>query len=348
MTGLTHSTRAAEDATNAAEVAAEDSERGQMSPATAPAPLTASVRRRGRWFAVAGWRGVGWFASGVAGLAAIVWFIFVCRGQMGSKAEWFFGAVVFCVVMVTSWQTLAIHRQANRDAEAATERLRTERAAAEERSARELALTQSLHRAEMEAKDKLHRAEMEAQRELARVERVHLVNQLQKQAMIEVSRAVNAHTLMLATLWNQGAGILRIEDRDEREQAMNPVFEQISQVVNDFSVEVSNAHLVIEDDGLHRALNRVNEAALMAIRVAEDVHAAVVEGREPQPNPIPPVQRLMRTRAAEARRLAWDLVRTGLEDTRTVLEDTGAGLEDTSTALEDTSTALEDTGAATE
>jgi hypothetical protein len=166
----------------------------------------------------------------------------------------------------------------------------------------------------------LYRAEMEAQRELARVERVHLVNQLQKQAMIEVSRAVNAHTQMLATLWNQGAGILRIEDRDEREHSMNPVFEQISQVVNDFSVEVSNAHLVIEDDGLHRALDRVNEAALMAIRVAADVYDAVVEGREPEPNPIPAAQRLMHTRAAEARRLAWDLVRTGLDDTRAATE----------------------------
>jgi hypothetical protein len=310
MTELTQSTRAA-----------EDSERAETSPSTEPVPPTVPVRRRRRWFAaMEGWRGIGWFASGVAGIAAIVWFIFVCRGQTGSKAEWFFGAVVFCVVIVTSWQTLTIHRQANRDAEAAAERLRMELASAEERSARELAFTQSLHRAEIEAKEKLHRAEMEAQRELARVERVHLVNQLQKQAMIEVSRAVNAHTQMLAALWNQGAGILRIEDRDEREQAMNPVFEQISHVVNDFSVEVSNAHLVIEDDGLHRALNRVNEAAVMAVRVAEEVHDAVLEGREPQPNPIPAVQRLMHTRAAEARRLAWDLVRTGLDDSRAARE----------------------------
>jgi hypothetical protein len=314
MTGLTQSTSAA-----------QDSDRAEMSPSAEPVPPTVPVRRRRRWFAVVpGWRGIGWFAGGVAGIAAIVWFIVVCRGQMGSKAEWFFGAVVFCVVMVTSWQTLTIHRQANRSAEAAAERLRMELTAAEDRSARERAVTQSLHHAEMEAQEKLHRAEMEAQRELARVERVHLVNQLQKQAMIEVSRAVNLHTQTLATLWNQGAAILRIEDRDEREQAMNPVFEQISHVVNDFSVEVSNAHLVIEDDGLHRALNRVNEAALMAIRVAEEVHDAIleghVEGREPQPNPIPAVQRLMHTRAAEARRLAWDLVRTGLDDTRAATE----------------------------
>ena len=106
---------------------------------------------------------------------------------------------------------------------------------------------------------------------------------------IEEIGGVNRHTQMLATLWNEGARILRIEDRDEREHAMNPIFEQISQVVNDFSVEISNAHLLVEDDRLNRALNHVNEAALLAIRVAEDLHDAVVEGRTSQRNPFPPV-----------------------------------------------------------
>ncbi len=90
--------------------------------------------------------------------------------------------------------------------------------------------------------------------------------------------------------------------------------------MNDFSVEVSNAHLLVEDDRLHRALNQVNEAALMAIRVAENVHDAVVEGHAPQPNPILPVQRLIHTRVAEARRLAWELLRAGLDDTRAATE----------------------------
>jgi hypothetical protein len=98
---------------------------------------------------------------------------------------------------------------------------------------------------------------------------------------------------------------------------MHPIFEQISQVVNEFSVELGNAHLLIEDDRLHHALNRVNEAVLMAIRVAEEVHDAVVEGRAPQPNPIPPVQQLMQARASDARRLAWELLRTGLDDSAT-------------------------------
>src|SRR5262245_11172899 len=305
MTELVQSTRAA-----------EDSERGEVS-APEPTPMTAAVSREPQR---PGWRGVWWFACGVAGSLAIGWFIIFSRGEIGSKAEWFFGAVVFCAVMVTMWQTLNSQRQANQHAADAAERLRTELVAAEERATRELAMTQALHRVEMEAREKVFRAEWEAERELARVERGHLINQLQKQAMVEVSRAVNGHTQTLANLWNEGARVLQIENRDEREQAMNPIFEQISRVVNDFSVEVTNANVLIEDDRLHRALNQVNEAAVMAIRVAEDVHDAVVDGRTPKPDSIRTVQRLMQTRATEARRLAWELLRHGLEDTRAATE----------------------------
>jgi len=298
MTELVQSTRAAGDSEHS------DMSGAQQSPTTVP------VSRQPHRL---GWRGVWWFACGAAGSLAILWFIIFSRGEIGSKAEWFFGAVVFCVVMVTVWQALNIQRQANQHAAEAAERLRTELVAAEERAARELAMTQALHRGEMEAREKLYRAEVETQRELARTERSHLINQLQKQTMIEVSRAVNGHIQMLATLWNEGARILRIEDRDQREQAMNPIFEQISRVVNDFSVEIGNAHLLVEDDRLHRALNNVNEAAVMAIRVAEEVHDAVVDGRTPTPASIRTVQRTMHARAVEARRLAWDLLRAGLD-----------------------------------
>jgi hypothetical protein len=199
-------------------------------------PLTAPVSHGPRWF---GWRGIGLYACGVAGSLAIAWFIFLSCGELGSKADWFFGAVVFCVVIVTMGQTVNIQRLARQDSAEAAERHRNELAAAEERAMRELAMTQRLHRTQMESQQRLHHAEMEAQRELARIE---------------------------------------------------------------------------------RALNQVNEAALMAIRVAEDVYDAVVEGRAPEPNPIAPVQRLMHTRAAEARRLAWELLRSGLDDTRAATE----------------------------
>ncbi len=300
MTGLVQSTRAT-----------EDSAHGEAHPFAAPTPppmpVSLAPHRQG-------WHVVGWFACGVAGMAAVAWFVFFSPGQSGTKADWFFGAVVLCVVLVAIWQMRTIAHQANQHAAEAADRLRTELVAVEERAAREVAMAQALHRVEMEAREKSFRAEVEAQRELARIERAHLINQLQKQAMIEVSRAVNGHTQMLATLWNEGARILRIEDRDEREQAMNPIFEQISRVVNDFSVEVSNANLLIEDDRLHRALNQVNEAAVMGIRVAEDVHDAVVEGRTPKPDSFRTVQRLMHTRAAEARSLAWELLRHGLDE----------------------------------
>jgi hypothetical protein len=275
---------------------------GEVSDSADPTQEVGSPRRRTRRFAAV-WRAVGWLTCGLAGALAIVWFIFFSPGEVGSKGEWFFSAVVFVVVLVTMWQTITIRHQARRDAAQMAERLRQQLAAAEARSARELALAQTLHR-----------AEIEAQRELARVERTYLVNQLQKQAMIEMSRAVSAHTQTLARLWNEGARILRIEDSDEREEAMQPIFEQISQVVNDFAVELANAHLIVEDDRLHHMLNRVNEAVVMAIRIAEEVHDGVIDGHAPQPNPIPAVQRLMQARAAEARRLAWDLLRAGLDD----------------------------------
>lgn len=293
MTGLAESTRALDPPAV-----------GEDSPRTEPMPLIVPVRGARQWLRpIGGWRGFGWLLCGVAGGVAIAWYIFRSPGEVGSKAEWFFGAVVFCVVLVSMWQTVNIQRQANQNAAEAAERHRRDLAIANERTAAELAHMQSVHR-----------AEMEAQRELARVERIHLVNQLQKQAMIEVSRSVGEHTHMLATLWNQSVSILAIEDRDEREQAMSPIFEQITQTVNDFSVELANAHLLVDDDRLHDALNRVNEAALMAIQVAEEVHVAVVDGHAPEPNPIPPVQLSMHARAAEARRLAWDLVRAGLND----------------------------------
>jgi hypothetical protein len=52
----------------------------------------------------------------------------------------------------------------------------------------------------------------------------------------------------------------------------------------------------------------------MGIQVAQDASTDIVEGGASEPNPFPSVQRLMYEKAAEARRLAWDLLRTGLND----------------------------------
>lgn len=307
----------------------DQSERGGVRDITEPIPDPGLPGDGdGGWFAaIDGWRGIGWLCCGVVGGVATAWFILLGPGEIGSKAEWFFGAVVLCAVLVVMWQTVNVQRQANERAAAAADRLRFELAAAEqrrigeradakERSARELALVQKMHQAELKSQQDAHRAEMDAQRQQASMERSHLLNQLQKQAVIEVSRAVSLHTQMLATLWNRGAGILTNKDRTQREQAMLPIFEQIGQVVNDFSVELANAHQIVDDDRLNQALDGVNEAVLMGIQVAQDVCESIVEGRATEPNPIPSVQRLMYEKAADARRLAWDLLRTGLDDAR--------------------------------
>jgi hypothetical protein len=293
--------------------AAEPAKAGPLIGPPQPAPHTEP--RSGephRAAAVNGWRATGWVAAGVATGLVIVWVILFSGWQVGSKAQWLTGAGVILAVALALWQTLHLQRQANRDAAQAAERLRMELAAAAARSAEELAHARELHWVEMEAQRKLHAVEMETQRKLAHTQRTQLLEQQQKQAIIEVSRAVSAHTYALATLWNQAASILRLKDRDKREQAMDPIFEQIGQVVNDFSVELANAHLLTEDDRLHAALNRVNDAALMAIEVAEEMHTAVVEGEAPESNPIPSIQRLMQQRTAEARHLAWELLRSSL------------------------------------
>lgn len=283
-----------------------------------PSPQTTEFEDRAKNFGARTLLGMaGWLLGAVAGVAAIVWFVFFGPGETGSKAQWFFGAVVFVAVLVSLWQTQRIARLAARAAVDADERWKREIAAAQERSARELALIRSIHEAELDAQRELSRAELAAQVELARVERAQLLAQQQKMAMIEVSRAVNAQTQALASLWNQGAGILQMADRQARERAMNPVFEQIGQVVSDFSVELANAHLLVEDDRIHRALDLLSEAVLAAMHVAEDLHRSVVDGEAPPSNPVSAAQRLIGERAAQARHLAWSLLRAGLDDAAT-------------------------------
>ncbi len=282
----------------------------------APTAEAEAIRRDGWFAAIGGLRGTGWLCCGIAGGLAVVWFIVLSPGEPGPKAEWFFGAAVLCVVLVALWQMVNLQRRADRSVADAAERLHAELAAAEQRAARERERLQDLHRAELESREASHRAEMDSHRRQADIERRHLLDQLQKQAVIEVSRAVSLHTQMLAAVWNRGAAVLRSTDRDEREQAMLPIFEQIGQVVTDFSVELANAHQIVDDDRLNRALEGVNEAVLMGLQVAQDVCGDIVEGLVTEPNPIPSAQRHMNEKAAEARRLAWDLLRSGLQDPR--------------------------------
>jgi hypothetical protein len=86
--------------------------------------------------AIGGRHRLGWLTCGIAGCLAIGWFIFFSPGESGSKAEWFFGAVVFAVVLVAIWQTVTIQRQAIQNAAEAAERLRTKLAAGEANAGR--------------------------------------------------------------------------------------------------------------------------------------------------------------------------------------------------------------------
>src|SRR4051794_23052157 len=118
MTGLVEST-----------VAGDQSERGKVRDAMEPISGTVRARRADGWLAaIDGWRGVGWLSSGAVGVLAIAWFILGAPGDLGSKADWFFGAAVFCAVLVVLWQTVNIQCQANQRAALAEERLRTESA----------------------------------------------------------------------------------------------------------------------------------------------------------------------------------------------------------------------------
>lgn len=268
-----------------------------------------------RGFAViGGWRGMGWLALGFVPAAAFMWLVLFSGIQTGSKADWFAGVSTFTAVVVALVLTARITRQVEADAAKAYEGLRRELAEAELRTRTELAAAEQRSADELAHALELHRVELDAQKELAHAQRVHLLELQQKQALAEVLRAVSAHTRMLATVWNRGAKILEIKDRAEREQAMDAIMEPLGQVVQDFWVELGNANLLIEDDRLHEVLNRVNGAAVKAVHVAEDVRTAVVDGQVPDPNPIPPVQEVMHERAADARRVALELLQTGHED----------------------------------
>lgn len=295
--------------------AAEPAEPGGASGSTPSAqPSERRTRGPGRFFGGSSRRRIGWLACGVAVGLVIFWFVALSHWAVGSKAEWFFGAAAFAAVAVALSQSTKIQRQANHDAREAAERLRRELCAAEARSASERAHARELHRVELDAQRKLHRIELDAQKELARIQRAHLLELQQRQAVAAVSRAVGAHTQMLATLWNQHAKILGIADRAGREQAIDVIMEQLGRVVQDVSAELGNAHMLIEDERLHEALDRVNAAAMKAVVVAEDVRVAVVDGHEPDSNPIPRVQDIMHQSSAQARGLAAELLQTGLDD----------------------------------
>lgn len=73
------------------------------------------------------------------------------------------------------------------------------------------------------------------------MERVHLLESDVKRAMVEVSRAANAYTHLMAKLWDDGARLLKVTDRSQREQGLSIIFEQLGRAASDLAEEIGQA-----------------------------------------------------------------------------------------------------------
>lgn len=216
-----------------------------------------------------------------------------------------------CAVIVALWQSTVVRRQTQAEGIDAAKRLQNELAAANERTGREVAAAEERSRRELEAAEARHRAEIENQQQLARIQRVHLSEQQQKQALIEISRAVNAHTHMLATLWVEGAKILKLEERADRQLAFHTVSEQLGRCVHNSALEIENARMLVEDERLIEAIEGIRDATEKAVFVGDLVRISVTEGTPPPASLIPDAQALLQQASAQARELAVEILRTG-------------------------------------
>lgn len=219
----------------------------------------------------------------------------------GNVAEAFGAAGTLLAVVVALWQSLVIRRQAAREA--------TEAAA---RFERELTSARELHAAEMKAADDRHQAELEAQRELARVQRLHLREQEFKLALIRVSRAANAFTHELATLIEQGRRVVKMQSRQEREDALLPISERLDLLAQDVALEINGAHMLTINDQLHEALDNVNVTVLEGPQVEMAFRDAIINaGQTPNPGPVIRLMARVQGVLGDTRRLAGRLLVTG-------------------------------------
>jgi hypothetical protein len=155
---------------------------------------------------------------------------------------------------------------------------------------------------------------MTNQRELARLQRVQLLEQSQKEHIVQVSRAVDSLGHSLAKLWNEGAKIARLEDHEARITGMDELSKEHSLVAKQLGSEIAAAHLLIQHQELHDALDELNLAVQDAILVELRLRNAYIAGRQLEPSPIPAVMAQMHERMGIAWRLTGDLLRTGYED----------------------------------
>ena len=157
--------------------------------------------------------------------------------------------------------------------------------------------------------------ELRSAHNLARVDRIHLLEQRQKQALIEVSRAVAKHTYLMDTLWGQAAQLGRSTVTEhEREWWFGPITEKLGEAAENTAMECANAQMLMEHEQLIAAVEQIRDAADKGMQAAKCVREQVISGRPPDPNAIPYAISFMRETVKVARVWATDLLRTGYEN----------------------------------
>ncbi|MCV7303040.1 hypothetical protein H7J93_25785 [Mycobacterium barrassiae] len=233
----------------------------------------------------------------------------------GSIWEPFAAVGTIGAVIVALWQSVVIRRQAKDAAAETAIHLTAEIAAANTRTQQEVEAARERSARELEHARELHQQEMENQRELARLQRVQLLEQSQKQQVVILNRAVDALGHQLAKLWNEGAKIARLSSRQERIDGMDELSKELSLAAKDVAQEIAAAHLLVQNQQIHDALDELNLAGQNAMYVEIQLREAYVAGNQLNPSPIPDAMALVHDRMRVVWALAADLLRTGYDDT---------------------------------
>jgi hypothetical protein len=237
-------------------------------------------------------REVGWVSVGLLVGAFFAWLLVFSGWETGSKADWFAGIGSFAAVAVALWQSVVIRRQTDAAAAVAADQFKRELAAAEARSA----------------------AELNAQKQLARVERIHRHEQELKSVLVEVARAVSHYGIVIASFWMEAVDISKLPTRQEREIAFRPISRTLGEAVSSIAIECDTAELLIEHRELGEAVAELRVAVEAVVWATDDMRQRVELDNWPNMAPVHAAQARMVDQATETRRLAWELLRTGVDE----------------------------------
>ncbi|MCV7289407.1 hypothetical protein H7J87_29175 [Mycolicibacterium wolinskyi] len=236
------------------------------------------------------------------------------RINWGNVWEPFAAVGTIGAVVVALWQSVVIRRQAKDDAAEAATRFQAEIEAANTRTVQEVEAAERRSARELTHSRELHEVEMANQRELARIQRVQLLEQSQKQQVVVLNRAVDALGHQLAKLWNEGTKIARLDKYEDRVNGMDQLSKELSLAAKNMVQEIAAAHLLVQRQEIHDALDNLNLAGQNAMYVEMQLREAYVAGRQLNPSPIPGAMELIHQRMRVVWTLAADLLRTGYDD----------------------------------